>query len=435
MPVTGIRRGWLLAFGLAAAGLLQGPAMGQDAPSVVKIVQSEGRWQLLRNGKPYFIKGVNGSGRLDLLVQSGGNSIRAGGQALDRAQQLGLTVLAGLRMGNPRQGFDYNNAELVAAQLESARQTVLRYKDHPALLMWALGNEMEVFATPQQRALVYKAVNEMAVAIKRIDPNHPVITVVGDNFRWMLREVNDLCPALDAVGLNAYVDMLTLPADVKRQGWTRPYVVTEFGPHGHWQVSKTAWDVPIEETSSEKAEFYIKAYRRAVAGQPQCLGSYAFLWGSKQEKTHTWYGMFLPDGSPTGAIDAMTYLWSGRWPANRSPVIGPGKIKLMYQDVEEVDLPDIPAGTRLLCEVDASDPEGGPLTIKWDLRKDVADNPSAGGDREEASPPIEGAVVSSEGKRATIAPPLAPGHYRIFVYVYDSQGAAATANLPIRVRN
>jgi len=142
MPVTGIRRGWLLAFGLAAAGLLQGPAMGQDAPSVVKIVQSEGRWQLLRNGKPYFIKGVNGSGRLDLLVQSGGNSIRAGGQALDRAQQLGLTVLAGLRMGNPRQGFDYNNAELVAAQLESARQTVLRYKDHPALLMWALGNEM-----------------------------------------------------------------------------------------------------------------------------------------------------------------------------------------------------------------------------------------------------------------------------------------------------
>src|SRR5436190_13119958 len=81
--------------------------------------------QLLRDGKPYYIKGAGGTANLDTLLVSGGNSIRAWGPTpavLDQAEAKGLTVLMGLRVGRPRQGFDYKNRDTVAKQLEDARR-------------------------------------------------------------------------------------------------------------------------------------------------------------------------------------------------------------------------------------------------------------------------------------------------------------------------
>jgi hypothetical protein len=82
--------------------------------------------------------------------------------------------------------------------------------------------------------------------------------------------------------------------------------------------------------------------------------------------------------------------------------------------------------------VDASDPEGDPLTIEWDLRRDVSDDPRVGGDFEPLEPAIEGAVLRSQGHSALIKIPDQPGKYRIFVYIRDGQGGAATANVPIQ---
>ena len=53
----------------------------------------------------------------------------------------------------------------------------------------------------------------------------------------------------------------------------------------------------------------------------RCLGSYAFIWSWRHERTHTSYGMFLESGERTEAVNAMQYLWTGRWPANRAPRI------------------------------------------------------------------------------------------------------------------
>ena len=52
-----------------------------------------------------------------------------------------------------------------------------------------------------------------------------------------------------------------------------------------------------------------------------CLGSYVFLWGQKQERTPTWYGIFTESGEATESVDVMQYLWTGEWPDNRSPQI------------------------------------------------------------------------------------------------------------------
>ena len=420
-----------LALGVFLLGVA---AAGAAAPSEVKIAPKGGGFEFLLNGKPYFVKGAVGSVHLEELVAAGGDSIRAGVDSLDRAQALGLTVLAGLPFGKQRMGFDYSNAAAVERQRDDIRRIVLQHKDHPALLAWAIGNELELVTTPAQRVPLWKEVDHVAAMIHEIDPHHPVITPIGDAYRHILHELNQYCPHLDAVGLNSYADMLALPEDVVREGWKRPYLVTEFGPRGHWQVPKTPWQSPIEDTSTEKAQLYREAYEHAVVGRPQCLGSYVFHWAQHHEKTHTWYGMFLEDGSRTEAVDMMSFLWSGKWPANRAPRIGTGRIAVRTDDPETHDPAAMPPEAIVHCRVDASDPEGDPLDIRWDLRRDVSGNPNTGGDREEPTPPIEGLMRSAAGDSAVFQLPAAEGPYRIFVYVRDGHGNAATANYPLLVK-
>jgi len=89
----------------------------------------------------------------------------------------------------------------------------------------------------------------------------------------------------------------------------------------------------------------------------------------------------------------------------------------------------------LTASVDATDPEGEPLTIRWDVRRDVSDAPQRGGDPEAPTQPIAGAVVSSSGASASLRLPDASGNYRIFVYIFDPAGNAATANVPIQMKS
>ena len=274
----------------------------------------------------------------------------------------------------------------------------------------------------------------MAEMAKQEDPDHPVMVVIGGQYAEMLHELNDYCPELDLVGLNWYAQMLKLPEEIAKQGWTRPYVVTEFGPRGHWQVSKTTWKVPIEDDANSKAEFYLKAYQHSVSGQPACLGSYVFYWAHKQEKTHTWYGMFLPDGSRTPAIDTMTFCWTGQWPANRCPVLTGHKLTVVQPDGNAPAKPGVfAAGTVLACAVEVTDPENDPLRITWELRPDVADNPNVGGDWEPAVEPVKDALISTSdgGRHRVIRLPSQPGKYRVFVYAHDGHGNATTANVPL----
>src|SRR5690606_12293825 len=109
------------------------------------------------------------------------NSIRTWGtrsaqEILDRAHELGMTVTLGLGVTGERHGFDYSDEEAVAAQLERVRLDVLRYKDHPALLIWAIGNELNLNA---RNPAVWDAVNDISKMIHELDPNHLTTTTLA----------------------------------------------------------------------------------------------------------------------------------------------------------------------------------------------------------------------------------------------------------------
>ncbi len=423
---------------LLARSMMAQVSPPERAASNVQIVAHSGGYTLLRNGQPFFIKGAGGGPKyLNEAVAAGANSIRIWSpdeEALERARDAGITALVGLTLGIPRQGFSYLDAAAVQQQLQKTVGVVHRLKSNPAVLIWALGNEVELGATEEQRVAAWKALEQLAQAVKHEDPKHPVIVVLAGAGKSKLRELDRYCPSLDAVGINTYGGIVGLPESVEAQGFRRPYIVTEFGPRGHWEVAKTAWGMPIEDTSSQKAALIVKGYEHAIAHQPQCLGSYVFLWGQKQEKTQTWYGLFLEDGSHVAGVDTMQYLWTGKWPAHRSPIID-GTIAATAQNAASKTTQNVyKPGSLVACSVKASDPDNDPVTVTWELRPDVANNVSQGGDFEPPAAPIAGAVEQHNGQSAMIRIPGNAGDYRIFVYVRNQYRGAATANLPIEVK-
>ncbi len=401
---------------------------GHAATGGVQLVKKSERFELQRAGTPYLIKGGGGGeNALESLAKAGGNSIRLWGDdhlgdILDRAQKLGLTVTAGIWLGQVRQGFDWSDAAGLIKQREHVRAVVEKYKTHPALLCWALGNEME---DPQgKNGAVWTAINGLARLVKELDPAHPTMTVVAEIGGDKVKNFTALCPDIDILGINSYAGAPSVAERYKKLGGTKPFVLTEYGPHGIWEIQKDGIGAYPEATSTEKAEAYRHAYKATVLGADGlCLGSYAFLWGQKQEVTSTWFSMFLGDGTRLAAAEAVSELWTGKAPANRVPVI-----KSLTLNSAPLGKP----GDTGVAVIDVSDPEGDPLKYSWSLQRDPGEYGS-GGDKEEAPPTYPDSITKADGKTATITFPKDGGLYRLFVTVHDDHGGGAVANVPLRV--
>ncbi len=144
-----------------------------------------------------------------------------------------------------RHGFNYDDTAAVKKQFDRLREEVIKYKDHPALLAWGIGNELNLFYKNQK---VWHAVNDISKMIHELDKNHPVCTVLAGINPYEADYINEHCTDIDFLGINIYAPLSTLPARVKEVGWKGPYMVTEWGPTGHWECLTTEWNQPIEET-------------------------------------------------------------------------------------------------------------------------------------------------------------------------------------------
>lgn len=403
------------------------------AAQKVKIVQKSGTWLLEVNRKPFFIQGVVGNSWLEKVKAYGGNSIRAGWgkESLDKANSLNLRVLVNLPAGAERNGFDYNDTAAVRKQTEWIVQIVKEAKDHPALLMWSIGNELD-FIPPSlpYNVKVWDAVNQAAKAIKAIDPNHPVMTVIGTSMMEKVAEIVKRCPDIDLLGVNTYGDIYSLNETLKKYGWTKPFIISEWGPDGYWEVKKTSWKAPYEQTGREKYDCYKKKYEEAILrAKGQCLGSYVFYWsGNKQETTHTWFTMFNKDGQETPLVGLMHTLWTGKRKANNAPVVDSLNIGdyARFQDII------LGAGKKFHARAFASDPDNDTLHFYWEIRPE-ASYASYAGQGEKEPQPVEG-LIADHSRETEFKTPTSAGAYRLFVYASDGKGHYSSANLPFLVK-
>jgi hypothetical protein len=374
-------------------------------------------------------------GDQEKLAAHGGNSFRtwrtengreSGQQVLDRAWKNGLYVMMGLDVSRERHGFNYSDPNAVAKQLARVKAEVLKYKDHPALLIWDIGNELNLNS---QNPKVWDAVNDISKMIHQVDPNHPTTTSLAGINRELVSEIKSRASDLDLLCVQMYADIVNLPRYLPETGWTGPYVVTEWGATGHWEVGKTGWGAPIENDSTVKAEFYRKRYEIAIASDTkQCLGSYVFLWGQKQERTPTWYGMFLASGEETETVDVLQHLWTGQWPEFRSPQVKGFTLdgKTALQSIH------LKLGQSYTANMQAQASGNARLTYSWEIMEESGAQ-SSGGDFEATPRRLTGLISSGATDEAKVQAPANPGAYRLFCYVRDGHGKAAHANIPFYV--
>ena len=211
------------------------PPCGFTGPSLVTvsgrqvIVQKRRPDNSLGSAQPYRIKGVNwapasqGSGPADrqaqyaiwqaidipLMHEMHANTVRV---FLDfGTDQTALGVLDDLQ----RQGImAIVTVDKMVNDTENITTVVNAYKNHPAVLMWSLGNEWNInlyfgkFGSVDDAA---QATEQAAVQIKGLDPNHPVISSFGDiDIRHLTplsksaAIINTQVPSADVWGLNIF---------------------------------------------------------------------------------------------------------------------------------------------------------------------------------------------------------------------------------------
>ena len=408
-----------------------------EAPVKVEIRKTADGYVLMRGGEPYVVKGA-GMGRDDIerFAGHGGNSIRTWHtdndyqdtrELLDKAQAHGVTVALGLSMTAERHGFDYDDPGAVAAQLDRIRTEVIKYRDHPAVLFWLVGNELNhSYSNPA----VWDAVNDVAAMIHELDPNRPVTTPISGFKPDVIAAIQARAPALDFISFQLYGSLFGLPEKIAQAGFEAPFMVTEWGTIGYWEMEKTAWGTPTELTSSEKADVFVRAHDEVLATfDGQLIGSYAFLWGQKQERTPTWFGLLTEAGEETEAIDVLHKKWTGTWPENRVPRVS--AIRLAGKGYKDSIV--LEAGETYEASFDVFDHDGDTLTFHWEVKPE-SESTKSGGDREARLPNLEG-LVSDPAAATTGISVDAPGKYRLFAYAYDGNGNAAHANIPFKVES
>lgn len=396
------------------------------------MVYQDGHAQLFRHGKPYIIKGGSGHEKMEKLACYGGNSIRTWNtedatNILDEAEANGLTVTLGLKVGKQWWGDDFNywNFREVDRKIEELRIIVKKHKDHPALLIWGIGNEVHLFGG--NKYIVYHTINKIAKMIHEEDPNHPTMTA-------SLLDINPskffspkiFMNEVDIQGFNAFDLLPTMYNKIYgRTGWNKAYILSEWGPTGHWESVNTEWGAAKELNSSEKAKIMEEHMKIIKNDSSLFLGSYAFYWGHKYEITHTWFSLFSEDGHETESVNVLKTGWSNVVASNHAPIID----KLDLEAVSYRDNFYLIADSIYQAVIYAHDPEEDSLSYWWELRHEEPNFYESGKFRNN----LKHLLLTPNSDRLQFITPNEIGPYRLMVFVYDGKNHIATHNVPFYV--
>ena len=408
------------------------------APQQGAVIRKKGNgFELRVDGEASYIKGVGGTNRLDVASASGANACRTWGgdvKSVKRTSELaakhGMRVMQGIWL--PKELEKYSDEKFKSEMLKTCCELAETFKDDPNILCWGIGNEIELSGS--NSGVVWGFVEELAAAMKAIDKRHLVATVIAHN-KSALDSIARYAPSLDIVGINSYGSIFQVKDMVAESDYKGPYMITEWGPTGWWETSSTTWKAPIEQTSEQKRQVYEERYNKAILGDERCLGSFVFLWGQKEERTPTWFSMFVEgkvDGLPlkgekTPMVEAMQRVWSGEEPAQTAPVVTGIKVDGKRPN----ESPTLQKGKAFRVEVAATDREGDNMTYIWEVLYE-ATKLGFGGSYE-PRPDRYGEVFTTSEPSAEITI-NEEGNFRVYAYVADGTGFVSTVNSPVQVQ-
>lgn len=421
----------------------------QEGSEVEITKNSEGQWQLVVNKASYEVKGAAANHFYADVSNFGGNTIRlysAKGDGvkdiMDDAFKSGLMVYLGLNM-SAATTFDYSDAENVKKQKGNILTYVNKFKDHPALLCWSLGNEIE--ASNDDNVNMWKAVGDLAKEIKAIDPKHPITCALAGSGTERLVNLCKYAPDIDFISVNSYYPSVgNIPDNLKSAGIDLPYMVTEFGPRGTWSMASessrilpwsdnysTSSKALVEETSTEKEAIYEKIWNEDIVANRNkgCLGGFIFVWGYQTHgEVLNWYGTHTKNRYAFGCCDAMEKCWTGDFPKNQAPRIESRSDMTMNGKVAE-DAIRVTPGSSNDAKVAASSPSGVNLTYHWFIFKE-GDKDADGG----IPNGIDGLIEKDNLPAIKFKAPDEKGAYRLYVYALDDVNKkAASACIPFYV--
>jgi exo-beta-1,3-glucanase (GH17 family) len=406
-------------------------------PSVVKVTGAQGNWQLTVNGAPWQVRGLTygppqaaADGYVRDLHNMGVNTIRtwavddantAG--LLDKAAQQGIKVIVGHWLN---QGADYVNDTAYKASVKAevlARVNAL--KGHQGLLMWDVGNEVLLTmqdhglsaADVQARRVAYaQFVNELAVAIHAADPNHPVTStdawqVSGFASAWSYYK--QYSPALDLYAINAYGGTPGTYQTWLNEGLTKPYVITESGPFGEWEVPNDVDGVPTEPADTAKRDGYVASWGTVTAHPGVVLGATEFHYGVENDFGGVWLNT-TPSGWRRLSYATIASLY-GHPIANTAPVISTMSVSNQTA---------VPAGGTVTVTSAATDPDGDPLRYNLMFNdKYISGNTGLTHVR----------FTETAPGSFTVTAPQTLGVWKVYVYAYDGHGNVGIETRSFRV--
>ncbi|PRX96741.1 discoidin domain-containing protein [Allonocardiopsis opalescens] len=415
------------------------PAAAPTAASVVEVTGSQGDWELTVDGAPYTVQGLTwgpstaaAAQYMPDLASMGVNTVRTWGTdattapLLDAAAANGIRVIAGFWLqpgGGPGSGgcVDYvNDHDYKGYQLYLMNQWVGAYRDHPGVLMWNVGNEsllglQNCYSGAQleaQRDAYAQFVNDAAEEIRALDPNHPVTSTDAWTGAWPYYQEH--APALDLLAVNAYDAVCGIEETWAAGGYDRPYILTEGGPAGEWEVPDDVNGVPLEPTDVQKRDGYRRAWECLMGHEGVALGGTLFHYGIEEDFGGVWFNL-LPGGERRLSYYEVAELYGGDRPTNTPPVITGLTVGGDRTAVE--------AGEGFGLSANVSDPDGDAVSYEVMLSSRYVDDSGA----------LVPAASSGGGGSFTVTAPERPGVWKVYLLARDGRGNIGIETTSIRV--
>lgn len=406
-----------------------------DRSAKVYIDHKNGRYTVVRNGKPFDIRGAGGYSHFRELREAGGNTLRTWdtthlAQILDSAQKHELAVIVGLPLPNSGDISFYNNPQITQTRYRALQSLIKRFRNHPAVLMWCLGNELD-FPYKWSYDDFYDSFNALTDMIHREDPDHPVTTTILNFNKKYIFNIRLRCD-VDVISFNIFSNLPLLRKDLDDLAWfwKGPYMLLEWGINGPWEgTEQTAWGAYIEDTSKKKAEIYRRRYRQHMPLEdPRFLGACIFFWGNKQETTHTWFSIFDENGNASEAVGTMQGIWTGK----STSVVYPELKYMLLNNQGARDNILLNPSARASAEVLLFKGHDRIRSIRWQLfREDWYRENRLNSTRKLV--PVTTTESSGQNLRLSFSTPQQEGPYRLFATIYDNAGNFASCNTPFYV--